>query len=76
MGKPLVLTLIAMEDHQSKRKTLRGFRRMIRVEQRRYLCDIRTQKPALLTVIPTEAEFPRQHFKALLPPSPLDIISV
>jgi hypothetical protein len=28
VGKPLVLTSIAMEDHQSKRKTLRGFRSM------------------------------------------------
>lgn len=76
VGKPLVLTPIAMEDHQSKRKTLRGFRSMIREEQERYLCDSRTQKPGLLTVILIEAEFPKQHFKALLPPSPLDITSV
>ena len=74
VGKPLVLTPIATEDHGSKRKTLRGLRIRIWVEQERYLCDGKTYKPGLLKVIPTEAEVPKQHFKASVSPLPLDII--
>ena len=63
----LALTLTAMEDHWRKRKTLRGFRSRIRVEQEMYLCDSKRHKPGLLKIISTEAS---------LPPSPLHITPV
>ena len=53
MGKPLVLTPIAMEDHRSKRKPLEDLGAW-GVEQERDLCDSGTQRPGLLEGIPSE----------------------
>lgn len=69
VGKPLVLTPIAMEDHRSKRKPLEDLGAW-GVEQERDLCDSGTQRPGLLEGIPREAEPPKPHFKASVSPSP------
>ena len=53
VGKPLVLTPIAMEDHRSKRKPLEDLGAW-GVEQERDLCDSGTQRPGLLEGIPSE----------------------
>ena len=65
VGKPLVLTPIAMEDHRSKRKPLEDLGAW-GVEQERDLCDSGTQRPGLLKGIPSEAEPPKPHFRPRL----------